>query len=98
MTLRVVFRRAARDEFDTAALWYDERQPGLGSQFTSEIDHAVELASNHPERFPVKHGAIRCVQARRFPCSAYFRPEANRIVVLAVIHARRDPVVWQTRA
>lgn len=98
MTLRVVFRRAARAEFDAAALWYEERQPGLGTQFVSEIDHAVELASSHPKRFPVKHGEIRCVQARRFPYSVFFRPEADRIVVLAVFHARRDPAVWQTRA
>jgi hypothetical protein len=60
MTLRVVFRRAARAEFDNAALWYEERQIGLGASFTSEIERAVELASNHPERFPVKYGTIRC--------------------------------------
>ena len=60
MTLRVVFRRAARAEFDAAASWYEERQIGLGATFTSEIKRAVELASNHPERFPVKCGAIRC--------------------------------------
>ena len=98
MTLGVVFRRAARAEFDAAAMWYEDRQPGLGTEFVSEIDHAVELASSHPDRFPVKHGNIRCVQARRFPYSVFFRPETDRIVVLAVFHARRDPAVWQTRA
>ncbi|MBI4293889.1 MAG: type II toxin-antitoxin system RelE/ParE family toxin [Betaproteobacteria bacterium] len=97
MTLRVVFRHAAREEFDAAALWYEGRQPGLGAQFVAEIDHAVELASNHPERFPVKHGDIRCVHARRFPYSVFFRPEAERIVVLAVFHARRDPTIWKVR-
>ena len=97
MTLRVVFRRAARAEFDTAAVWYEERQPGLGAQFVSEIDHAVELASKNPEKFPIKQGEIRCVRSRRFPYSVFFRAEANRIVVLAVFHARRNPVVWQTR-
>jgi hypothetical protein len=30
MTLPVVFRRAARREFDEAALWYEERRAGLG--------------------------------------------------------------------
>lgn len=98
MTLKVVFRRAARVEFDAAAMWYEDRQPGLGTEFVSEIAHAVELASSHPDRFPVKHGNIRCVRARRFPYSVFFRPEADRIVVLAVFHARRDPAVWQTRA
>ena len=97
MTLKVVFRRAARAEFDGAALWYEERQPGLGMQFTSEIDRVVEVAAGNPERFPIRHGDIRCVLARRFPYSVFYRVEADRIVVLAVFHARRDPVIWQAR-
>ncbi len=33
MTLRVVFRRAARLEFEEGVLWYEERRRGLGAQF-----------------------------------------------------------------
>jgi hypothetical protein len=51
MTLRVVFRPAARAEFDGAALWYEDRRLGLGAEFVMEIDRAVELASGHPEDF-----------------------------------------------
>ena len=40
MTLKVVFRPAARAEFDGATLWYEDRQPGLGIQFVAEIDRA----------------------------------------------------------
>jgi toxin ParE1/3/4 len=98
MTLRVVFRRAAKEEFDNAAIWYEERQTGLGGQFTSEVKNAVELASTDPEGFPVKHGTIRCVQVRRFPCSVFYLHEPLRIVVLAVFHARRNPSIWQSRA
>lgn len=97
MTLKVVFRHAARAEFDAAALWYEARRPGLGTQFVSEINRAVELAATQPERFPLKHKQIRCVIVRRFPYSVFFRPETHRIVVLAVFHARRDPMIWQTR-
>lgn len=98
MTLEVVFRRAARAEFDGAALWYEERQLGLGLRFALEIDRVVGLAAANPERFPVKHRDIRCMQARRFPYSVFYRVEADRIVVLAVFHARRNPVIWRTRA
>ena len=97
MTLRVVFRPAARTEFDTAALWYEERQPGLGARFVAAIDHAVGLASAYPDRFPVVHGAVRRVQAQRFPYSVYFLSGSDRIVVIAVFHARRNPSVWKTR-
>ena len=98
MTLKVVFRRAARAEFDAAALWYEERRAGLGTQFVSEINRVIDLTSNHPELFPAKHLEIRCAQARRFPYSVFFRPEVTRVVVLAVFHARRDPAIWQARA
>jgi plasmid stabilization system protein ParE len=55
MTLKVVFRKAARAEFDAAALWYKARQASLGPRFVAEIDRAVELAAANPNRFPVKH-------------------------------------------
>ena len=49
MTLPVVFRRAARREFDEAALWYEERRASLGSQFVSEINYAIELVLENPQ-------------------------------------------------
>lgn len=97
MTLAVVFRRAAHHELDEAALWYEERLTGLGIEFLSEIDHAINLARKNPERFPIMHRNVRCVRARRFPYSVFFLAEPRQIVVLAVFHARRDPSVWQKR-
>lgn len=97
MTLAVVFRRAARREFEDAAVWYEERRPGLGVQFLAEIVNAVALAAEYPERFPIMYRNVRCVRARRFPYSVFFREESQRIVVLSVFHARRDPGVWQQR-
>ncbi|MBI5890495.1 MAG: hypothetical protein HZB47_07440 [Nitrosomonadales bacterium] len=41
---------------------------------------------------------IRRVVANRFAYSVYFRAEHHRIVVLAVFHGSRDPVIWQARA
>ena len=98
MTAKVVFRPAARAEFDGATLWYEDRRPGLGAEFVSEIDNAVDLASKYPDRYPLKLKDIRCVPARRFPYSIYYVVEADQIVVLAVFHARRDPAIWQSRA
>ena len=98
MTLKVVFRPAARAEFDDAALWYDERQAGLGVQFVGEIERAIDLAAKTSDRYPIKHEAIRCVRARRFPYSVFYLAETEQLVVLAVFHASRDPAVWQARA
>lgn len=59
MTLEVVFRPAARAEFDGATLWYEDRSPGLGAHFVAEIDRAVDLASRYPERYPAVFHARR---------------------------------------
>lgn len=98
MIRKVVFRRAAQAEFDAAALRYDTQRPGLGAQFLSEIGRAVDQAATHPERFSISHGSIRRVPVRRFPYSVFYLVESDRIVVLAVFHVRRDPMIWRTRS
>ena len=97
MTWRVDFRPVARREFDEAASWYEDRRAGLGAQFIAEVGNAIKLVQEHPQRFPITHGEIRCVRVRRFPYSVFFRTERTRIVVLAVFHARRDPALWRDR-
>lgn len=97
MSLRIVFRRAAKEEFDDAAAWYEERQIGLGSQLVSEVQKAIVLAAQTPEKFPIKSGAIRCISIRRFPYSVFYLHEPTRIVVMAVFHSKRNPLIWQSR-
>lgn len=97
MTLRVVFRRAAKSEFDRAALWYDEQRAGLGEEFIREIDEALGKAAAAPQRHPVVFRDIRRAVARRFPFAIYFRVRSDQLVVLAVFHGSRDPAIWQRR-
>ena len=97
MTLRVVFRRAAKSEFEDAAVRYDEQRTGLGEEFVVEMEQAITRAATAPERHPVVYGDIRRTVARRFPYSAYFRVRGDSMVVLAIFHGRRDPAIWQRR-
>ena len=98
MTLRIVFRRAAKTEFEDAAVRYDEQRSGLGEEFIIEIEQAVARAAAAPERYPVVFGDIRRAVARRFPYSVYFRVRRDSMVIIAVFHGRRNPAVWQRRA
>jgi len=97
MTLRIVFRRAAKSEFEDAAVWYEAQRPGLGEEFTIEIEQALTRAAAAPERYPVVFGDVRRTVARRFPFSVYFRTRTDAMVVIAVFHGRRNPVIWQRR-
>jgi len=98
MSLPVTFHRAASAEFIEASAWYETKRIGLALEFMDEIERCLSLASKHPLQFAVVREDIRRVVASRFPYSVYFRAEQHRIVVLAVFHGSRDPVIWQARA
>jgi plasmid stabilization system protein ParE len=97
MTLRAFFRKAARFEYDEAAIWYESQKPGLGAEFVSEIERALMQACETPQRFPRMLHDVRAVRVRRFPYSIFFRVRSDRLVVLSVFHAKRDPNVWRER-
>ncbi|MBI3391934.1 MAG: type II toxin-antitoxin system RelE/ParE family toxin [Nitrospirae bacterium] len=98
MSLRVVFRVAARIEFEEAITWYDGQRQGLGEEFLREIDEVILRAAEKPERFPFILSDVRKAVARRFSYSVFFRVRGASLVILAVFHGRRDPTVWRRRA
>lgn len=98
MKPRIVFRRAAKSEFEDAAVWYDEQRRGLGEEFLHEIEQSLASAASTPLQYPIVFGDVRRTVARRFPYAVYFRIRADLLIVLAVFHGRRNPVIWQRRS
>lgn len=94
----VVFRPAARRDLEEAAVWYEMQRTGLGLEFRDQIATAIAMAASEPWRFPHVRGEIRCMRLRRFPYSLLFVTEPDRVTILAVFHARRDPHVWKSRS
>jgi plasmid stabilization system protein ParE len=67
-------------------------------EFIAEIERCVDAAAERPTTYAAIYKDVRRVVANRFPFSVYFRAEERRIVVLAVFHGRRNPVIWQDRS
>ena len=86
-------------EFDLAEAygWYETRVSGLGSEFLLSIDAALSSIQRTPELYPVIHKNVRRNLIRRFPYGIFYVAEQDRIVVLAVLHVRRDPRSWKDR-
>ncbi|TAL00504.1 MAG: type II toxin-antitoxin system RelE/ParE family toxin [Verrucomicrobia bacterium] len=101
MNWRVVVRPEAGDDVEEAATWYDERQPGLGSDFTEEILKVFDALELNPllncRRHPRKN--IRWRYPERFPYRVIYevREDEKRVVVAAVLHAARHDRQWQKR-
>lgn len=98
MSLPVSFRRAAQEEFNEAAAWYESKRALLGLEFVAEVERCVALASRQPRLYAEIHMDLRRVLTKRFPYGIYFRVEAQRILVVAVLHSSRNPAIWQGRA
>jgi toxin ParE1/3/4 len=93
----IVFLPEAREEYDRAADWYDQRLPGLGSTFEDRIGETLELIKAHPVAFSRVHEDVRSAIVPQFPYAVYYLATRDCVVVIAVFHASRDPEIWKTR-
>lgn len=89
----------SRVELDIEAVfsWYETERSGLGEEFIGELRACYERIMRYPLGYQDLDDGIRRALVRRFPYCVYFAVEGDAIVVLAVLHAGRDPAVWQRR-
>ena len=100
MSREVVFRLAAHAELKEAKVWYEEQREGLGAEYVLSVEETIERISKNPELYAIVQEDVRQTLVRRFPYVIYYRyenDENERIVVLAVFHASRDPENWKSR-
>lgn len=95
--VKTVFRRAAQQDVEDAAHWYERQGPGLGLEFVDAVAERLESIRANPEAYPVIMGEIRRALLRRFPYGMFYLIEPDRIVVVACFHARLNPRRWAGR-
>jgi plasmid stabilization system protein ParE len=77
------------------AILQDHARLGYAASFLTELDHVFEALRAMPRRFPAVTGQVHRALIRRHPYAVFFRIRAVPIVVvLAVLHQRRDPQTW----
>jgi plasmid stabilization system protein ParE len=97
VTPGLVFRPEAEAELLDAQGWYEAQRAGLGGAFAAAVDQTIAAILANPLGYPRVHGDTRRALVQRFPYAVYFRPIADEVVVLAVMHGRRLPRRWQSR-
>ncbi len=87
---------AAEDELVEGALWYEDRQAGLGEQFIDEYQEAIlriiaaPLSFTRLETTRSRRNVRRCF-LKRFPYYVAFEIKDEEVIVLAVAHTKRMP-------
>jgi toxin ParE1/3/4 len=98
MKKALIIRPDAERDLVDAYGWYEARVTGLGSEFLRSIDAALSSIQRIPEMYRIVYKNVRRALVRRFPFGVFYVVEEDRIVVIGVLHARRDPKAWQDRA
>jgi plasmid stabilization system protein ParE len=97
--MHVRFHPDAQHELADAAVWYEQRREGLGSELQRRVRDALKRIASNPAAWPrwPELPEVRVYPLSRFPfLLPYFLDEAL-LVILAVAHGRRRPGYWQNR-
>jgi len=88
---------AEQDALD-GAIWYEERQTGLGEDFLDEVDRAVRTLAD-----AALHPRIRFADVRRAPLhrfkfyGIYYIVRDDEVWILSIFHGRRHPRALRER-
>jgi mRNA-degrading endonuclease RelE of RelBE toxin-antitoxin system len=89
----VVARPEVRLDVVEAATWYDNRHPGLGTEFREAIIEVFDALAENPFLNSQKHPRpnIRWRRSRRFPYRVVYEvlETKNAVVIAAVLHSAR---------
>ena len=85
----VLLRPAAESDLTAARDWYEQQQPGLGSEFVDEVAAAMRLLESVPERERLYYRNFRRVLLDRFPYKIFYQVIDRRVVIFRVLHSRQ---------
>ena len=93
----MIIRPEAEADLAHARSWYEQQRAGLGAEFLLCVEEVLERIARTPEIYRVVYHDVRRALTRRFPYAVYYRLADNAVVVLGILHTRRDPHAWQSR-
>lgn len=87
----------AEAELWQAVAYYEDKAAGLGLDFQSEIERAVQIICEAPARWPLRRDGTRRYLAQRFPFLIVYALHNDSVWILAFAHCKRRPEYWATR-
>jgi toxin ParE1/3/4 len=97
MKYNLIIRPEAKTDLVDAFQWYQKQRPGLGHDFKLCIDEVISKVQKNPLIYKIIGDGIRRSVTMRFPFGVFYIVEKEKSVILAVLHARRDPMKWKKR-
>ena len=95
--MRYEFHPEALEEYEEAALYYAERDPGLALRFIETVEEAIQRILEAPARWRVIDEDVRRFLTRVFPYGVLYTVEPDFVLIVAVMHCSREPGYWKQR-
>ena len=93
----MIIRPEAEEDIRETFEWYKSKYIKLGSDFLEEIEWIFQRIEEYPDMFPKVYIDLQRALVRRFPYAVYFKQNNDEIIVVGVLHQRRNPAAWQKR-
>lgn len=90
MIYPVMILPEAEDDLKGAFSWYEANRKGLGYDFILQVDAGINIITRNPEIHPIVYRTTRKHLIRRFPYKIIYLVETEKIIILAVIHGKRN--------
>ena len=99
MNRNLIIRPEAEADISEAAIWYEDREPGLAHELLFEIRTAINRALTNPEAFTRlrERPRVHRVLVRRFPYRLFYILNQDTLIVFAVLHLVRHDRHWLRR-
>jgi plasmid stabilization system protein ParE len=98
MAKAIEFLPGARIDFEESFDWYAARSVGAAIGFASAVEDALNLIGDDPDRFATVGRGCRYCALKRYPFRVVYRDEPERLLIVAIAHAKRRPGYWHGRA
>jgi plasmid stabilization system protein ParE len=91
MNHELVIRPEAEVDLMEIFTWYEGKRQGLGREFLNQVETSLRFIQENPFVSFDLYKGVRRYLLRRFPYKIFYYVNAQRIIVLAIIHGGRDP-------
>ena len=91
-------RKEAEADIAEAYQFYESCRTNLGSDFILCIEESIARIRKNPKQYKRIYKKAHRALVRRFPYGIYYVIEQESISVIAVLHARKNPLHWQARS
>jgi plasmid stabilization system protein ParE len=93
----IEFKPEVYNDIKIAYDWYESQRRGLGEDFLLTLEESYVKIVRTPKLYQLIYKTVRRKLVRRFPYGIFFILRDDQIIVIAVLHTKSNPIIWNER-